>query len=246
MVLPQDVLDDCFELAGIGRIAEAVELAGRAIRSYPEDGRLWQLCGLLRHRLGDIQGACSALETASLLVPLEPAPRCALAECYARTGHAELAIDLFRELAGDERCPTTLLAAVAAGLGGLGEHHDALEACREIIRRDPEHHQAYFGVAFYLRRIGRPPRAVLPAVLQAHELAPDIPLYRITLAALYDHLGRREEAYDLLCDVDPGVVRCCCCLQRAMAIFRHQGDDERFEAFRARIDPAQEPRRPDA
>jgi Flp pilus assembly protein TadD len=238
MVLPQDVLDDCFELAGRGRFSEAEELAGEAVRSYPDDGRLWQLHGLLLHRMSEFVRGCSALETAGLLVPLEPSSRCALADCYARTGHAELARDLYRGLSGDARCPTELLTAVASGLGGLGDHETALETCLELIRRDPEHHQAYFGVAFYLRRLGRPARGVLPAIQRAHELAPESPLYRITLAAILDHIGRREEAYELLRVVDPAVVQCGCCLHRMLVLFRNAGDLPRSVACRKQIDRA--------
>lgn len=231
----RNVLDHCIELVRAGRPAEAEEQADRAVRGGSEDGRLWQFLGLLRHRSGDLAGARTALETAGLLVPLDPPARRALADCYARTGHPGLAVDLYRDLAGDGRCPTELLPAVASGLGGLGEHVPALEVCRELIRRDPFHHGGHFGVAFYLRRLGLPPEAALPAVAKAHELAPDLLLYRIALASLLDYVGRREEAYELLRDVDPGVVRCRCCLRRMTAILRDAGDASRADAHVPRV-----------
>ena len=68
----RDVLDHCFELVRAGRPAEAEEQADRAVRGGSEDGRLWQFLGLLRHRSGDLAGRGTTLETAGLLVPLEP------------------------------------------------------------------------------------------------------------------------------------------------------------------------------
>lgn len=246
MNLHRDMADRCFELVGLGRIDEASEMAERAVQGDPEDGRFWQFLGLLRHRQGNYPGACAALETASLLVPLEPSSRCALAECHARAGRKGLACDLYRQLGRDERCPTTLLAAVAAGLGSLGENEAALAACRKIVRRDPEQHHAHFGVAFYLRRLGRPLPSVITAVARAHELAPQVSLYRVSLAVLLDHSGQREEACDLLRDVDPTAMQCRSCLRRAMAIFQEAGDWERFEAFRTQTDSLPEPGRHDA
>jgi tetratricopeptide repeat protein len=127
----QNGLDRCSRLVSAGKLAEAVRLAERAVECHPEDGDLWQFLGQVRHRLGKLAGAQSALETASLLVPLEPPARRALADCYARTGHPSSAADLYR----DARCPTDLLPSVASGLGGLGEYGAALEVCRELIRR---------------------------------------------------------------------------------------------------------------
>lgn len=230
------ILGRCFELAGAGRLAKAEDLAERALREDENDGHLWRFVGLLRHREQDYAGACHALETAGLLVPLEPSTRCALAECLARTGHRAPALDLYRDLLQDERCPTTLLPAVAAGLGHLGEDVEALAACRELIRRNPTHPEAHFGVAFYLRRQRRPIAEALPYVERAHELAPDVPLYRISLATMLDHAGRRDEAYDLLRDVDLGAVSCRCCLRRMTTIFLAAGDPCRGEECRSKAD----------
>ena len=216
---PRDVLGRCLELFHQGLIAEADRLAGEGLESSPDDGDLWQMHGLLRQCLGDFTGACSSLETASLLVPLSPSARCALADCYARTGQAALARDLYRHLTGDDRIPSELLAAVASGLGGLGDDEAALGACRDLVRRDPTRHEAHFGVAYYLHRLGHPAEAALPAVALAHELAPGVPLYRVVLASLLAQAGEHEEAYDLLHGVDPRSVGCRCCLHRMMSVF---------------------------
>ena len=233
---PRDFLRSGLELFNQGRLVEAEELIEAGLERFPDEGDLWQLCGLLRHRGGDASGACAALETASVLVPLAPSSCCALADCYVRMGRRALARDLYRQLAGDVRCPTALLPAVASGLGSLGDDEAALGACRELARREPGCHEAHFGIGFYLRRLGHPPAAAIPPIARAQELAPRLPLYRVALAGLLTGVGRQEEAYDLLRGVDPRLVGCRCCLGRMMAIFQHAGDRSRLDACRAQAE----------
>jgi hypothetical protein len=154
-----------------------------------------------------------------------------LADCYAWVGQANLAGMLYRGLAEDPACPTELLPPVAAGLGAVGENALALETCRELARREPWRHQAYFGIAFYLRRLGSPVGDVLDPVRRAFELAPGSVLYRVTLSALLDHVGRRDEACELMSDVDPASISCTCCLRRVATLFRQSGDKGRAERW---------------
>jgi Flp pilus assembly protein TadD len=227
-----DILKRCFELAGTGELDEAGDLAEQALALEGENGLLWRFVGLLRHRAGDFTGARDALETAQVLVPFDPSTSCILAETLARTGHTGPALEVYRDLATDERSPDKLLPAIAAGLGYLGEFGLALDACLELIRRLPEHPEAHFGAAFYVRRLGRPPEAALPYVARAFELAPEVPLYRISLATLLDHAGRRDEAYELLRYIDLDGVSCRCCLRRMTTIFLAAGDADRSSACR--------------
>ena len=169
---PQEILQRCLELFNEGRISEADVLAEAGLRRSPDDGDLWQMYGLPRQRRRRRRrGLCGAgdgrsARAAGLLIPLR------LADCYARTGRIELARDLYRHLAGDNRCPTALLPAVASGLGAIGDDETALDVCRELVRRDPTRHEAHFGMAFYLRRLGNPPEAILPVVARAHSWSP--------------------------------------------------------------------------
>jgi len=235
-----DILKRCFELAGAGELDEAGDLAEQALASEGENGLLWRFVGLLRHRAGDYQGARHALETAQALVPFDPSTSCILAESLARTGHAGPAREVYQALAADENCPETLFPTIAAGLGFLGEDGLALDACLELIRRVPEHAEAHFGAAFYLRRLGRPPEAALPYVARACELAPGVDLYRISLATLLDHAGRRDEAYELLRGIDLDGVSCRCCLRRMTTIFLAAGDAARGSACRRKSGDAVE------
>lgn len=228
----EGILGRCFELAGAGDLDAAGDLAELALGVEGDNGPLWRFVGLLRHQSGDFTGARDALETAQALVPFDPTASCALAECLARTGRSAPACEVYRALADDDRCPERLMPAIAAGLGFLGEYERALDVCVELIRRRPDHAEAHFGAAFYLRRLGRPLETALAYVARAHALAPEAELYRISLAILLDHAGRREEAYELLRGVDLDGVSCRCCLRRMTTIFLAVGDADRVQSCR--------------
>ncbi len=223
----RDIFDRCLDHFHRGRFSQAETLARVGLREFPKDGHLWQLLGLFRQRAGDFAGASEALETASLLMPLAPSARCTLADCHARLGRVELARQFYRHLAGDDACPTALLPAVASGLGSVGEDATALDVCRELSRREPTRHEAFFGMAFYMRRLGHPVEALIPVVTRAHDLAPEIVTYRVLLASLLATTGEHQEAYELLRDVPSESVQCAGCLRRMMAVFRLAGDDAR-------------------
>ena len=133
---------------------------------------------------------------------------------------------LYRHLANDPRCPTELLSATARGLGWIGDDKTALQACRELSRRDSTRHDAYFGEAYYLRRLGYSAETVLPIVLQAYESAPNVALYRVALASLLNGVGEIEEAQDLIRGVTPESIGCRCCLQRVLAVFQSADDND--------------------
>ena len=220
----EDVLRRRFELYHRGELAHANELSEHALHKFSDDGALWQLDGLVRRDRGDFDGARRALEMASVLIPLNPGAQCALAECYARARQPELAHDLYRYLAKSGRSPTALLSAIASGLGSVGDNESALEVCRELSRREPTQHEAFFGIAFYMRRLAYPVEMVIPVATRAHELAPQFIPYRVLLASLLASIGEYKEASDLLRDIPPDSVRCRCCLRRMMTIFRLAGE----------------------
>lgn len=217
---PQRIIDRCLALVRSSRLEEAASLASTGLDRFPDEGRLWRLRGLVRHQIQNYRGAGDDIETASLLVPLDPAARRALADCHMRAGEKALARDLYLHLSADPKCPTELLPAVASGLGGLGEYPAALETCRRLVRRDSNRHEAHFGIAYYLRRLGHSLQTIVTNVSRAHELSPATPLYRITLASLYDQAGRGDEARELLQDLDPSALKCPCCLKRVASLFR--------------------------
>jgi Flp pilus assembly protein TadD len=232
----QYVADRCLQLYVCGCADDTARAAADAVRQLPDDGHAWQLAGLARLRTGDTAGALAALETATALVPLNPSARCALADCYVRAGKTGLAVDLYDDLAADATCPSALLPGVASGLGAVGADRAALGVCRELARREPGSHEALFGMAYYQRRLGRSVEEVTPLVARAHELAPESAVYRVVLASLLDNLGRRDEAYELLRDVQPASATCPRCLRRILTMFWLAGNAQGSQALRGRDD----------
>jgi len=216
----QRIIDRCLELVRNDRLEEAARLASAGLDRHQDEGQLWRLRGIVRHRLQNFRGAGDDLETASLLVPLDPVARRLLADCHMRAGEKELARNLYLHLAADPKCPSELLPAVASGLGGLGEYRAALETCRLLVGRDSNRHEAHFGIAYYLRKTGHPIESIVEHVSRAHTLSPTTPLYRITLASLLDHAGRGDEARELLQDLDPSTLKCPCCVRRIASLFQ--------------------------
>jgi len=219
-----------------GKIAQADQAAAEAVLIFPDDGELWQLHGLLRQRLGDHDRACSALETAGLLVPLSPAAQCALADCHARAGRKELARELYRNLVRVRSCPTSLLASVASGLGGIGDDAAALDVYHELAQREPNRHDALFGVAYHMRLIGHAPEEILPVIDRAQNIAPEITVYRVLKASLLAQLGRFDEACEALRDAKPRALGCSGCLRRVMTFLDGGRTDEFLETFREHAD----------
>lgn len=207
-----------------GDFARAVELCRDALRARPDDGDLWQLCGAAYWELGLVEDAQEALETASCLKPLNPLAQCALAEVYTRTNQVESAKAICANLAGRDDCPVPLMPRVARGLGRLGEYRLALTVCERLVALRPCHHAALFGVAFYRSALGARPEEILPYVAAAHELAPQVCSYRVSLASVLALLGRCQDAYDIVRDVPAEEVHCPDCVRRLVPVFRRVRD----------------------
>jgi len=227
-----------------GDYQPAAELASSAVLDFPDDGNLWELRGVALHHLGEHSAARSALETASLLQPIDVGARYCLAGCYAATGLYDLAVFVYQMVAEDGRAPLWLLPNIASKLGQLNEHQAALGVCRLILLRDDSRHEAHFGIAFYLRRLGAPLEAVVEATTRAHELAPQVPLYRVVLASLLHEMDQTEEAYDLLRQLPPESIACPCSLRRMMLVFDAVSDHERTQACAERVQQLQKKRQP--
>lgn len=216
------------ELLKTGQIEQAAELAASGVCEFPEDGPLWELLGVAHQRSGQPELAREALEMATILKPLDIGARFCLAEAYAATGFRDMAIFVFRMVSDDPRTPIWLLPKVASQLGELDAFPHALGVCQLIVERDADRHEAHFGIGFYLRRLDVSTTRVMQSVARAHELAPEIPLYRIVYASLLRELGQDEEAYELLRSLPPGAVRCPDSLRRMMQVFHTAKDAQRL------------------
>lgn len=214
---------------------QAAEIAARAIRHHPDDGGLWELLGVARHHAGLHDAAIEALETATLLKPLDIGARFCLAGSFAANGQRELAVFVYRILAHDKMTPIWLLPRIAARFGQMAEYTDALETCQHLLFRDSTRHEAHFGIAFYLRRLGAPMSGVIDALTRAHESAQTVGLYRVVLAALLHDQGQTDEAYDLLRHLPTGTICCPHLLKRMSLVFRAAYDPDRARECRERV-----------
>lgn len=87
-----------------------------ALREDRDDGRAWETLGLVQYARGRFRSCVSALECASLLVPLQPAARVCLAHGYGKIGKTTLSRDLLVALIDDASLTMALLLQVAVGL----------------------------------------------------------------------------------------------------------------------------------
>lgn len=229
---PDDFLARCVDLYQQGRMPAVEEATARFVETCPDDGRFWQLLGVTRWTQGKYEEARSALETASCLRPLAPLGQVALAGCYRRTGQPEVARMMYQHLAGLETCPLELLPKVSVGLGCLGEFSLALDVCARLASREPRHHAAFFGMAFYMGKLGYPSASLLDPLVKAYNLAPRVLPYRLNLALLYAELNQPVQAYFLLEAVRPSMVPPCFALERLADIFAAVGDEDRCQEYR--------------
>lgn len=220
----EELFDSGLALLRSGQVAQTVALASRAVIDFPHDGMLWELLGVASQRNGQPETAREALETATLLKPLDIGARFCLAEAFAATGFHELAVFVYRLVADDPRTPVWLLPRVASNLGNLEEFGHALGVCQLLVLRDANRHEAHFGISFYLRKLGVGNGQALAAIARAHELSPRTPLYRVVYASMLREYGRTEEAYDLLHDLSLNSVHCPHLLHRMLLVFQSVND----------------------
>lgn len=227
-----------------GLIAPALAVVTRVLDRFPEEGRFWELAGVIYHAQQDHERALFHLETASTLVPLSARAEAVLAAEHWRSGRVELARDAFIHLASRTDLPTALLAAVAAGLGRTGHPCRALEVCREAARRLPEADEAWYAMAYYMSRLAYPVETVLRVMERALALDPRCVMYRVAVALLCDRAGDVRRAYHFLSGLEVEelvALRCPRCVDRLASIFARAGDAVRHGVCRDRRAALPEP-----
>lgn len=225
------------QLYRAGHLIQALERAERELGADPDHGRLWELKGLIHRSRGESEPARRALEAATLFVPLRPAARCALADCYAHAGRSQLAYEMYRGLFDDPQTPPELWLSIAKGLDHVGASALALSVCRSAARRDPDSPQAWHDLACYLGRCGYAPRFVLASARKAVALAPDVGRWRIGLASLLSQAEKPHEAGVVASKLSAeqlAAAECPCCVRRIAEVFDDLGDAARAELCRQR------------
>ena len=152
-----DVQRSVLELYWSGSFDQALALFHPALRDNPDDGRLWELCGLIHRSKNDCPPCLHALETEMLLVPLSFAAQCALADCYVHAERTELALDLYQHLLDQlTDLPTDLLKNVGVGFESLGELKSALRVSQEAAAREPDSAEHRYATAYFMGQLNYP------------------------------------------------------------------------------------------
>lgn len=220
-----------------GDLPEARKRADAAIGADEDDGRAWEVRGLVLRDLNEPLDAADAIEHASLLVPICLEARIALAQCYGTLRRRTLARDLYLELVKSNDLSLALLLEVAAGLNAVDEPKLAMEVCRRAGWRDPEAAQVYYDMALYAARCGYRPSVVESLAWHAIDLEPENVHYRLGLASLLTRFARVTEAHRLVQSLSPqqiAALTCRGCLERMGALFEQAGDAERGAVCRKR------------
>jgi len=221
-----------------GDVETALNLVKRRLRLDKEDGRGWEMIGLIQYSRRRFAIAVSALERASLLVPLCPAARVCLAHGYAKIDHEDLSRDLLAELIDDQSLSVPLLLQVATGLDSIDSPGMAMLTCRVAAERDPDHPQTFYDMGYYAARSGHHPNITEALARKAITLDPENVCYRVGLASLLVKQGRDDEAYHFVSRFTNEQIErisCRCCLSRIVDLFEQQGDLRRVVLCRQQL-----------
>ena len=218
-----------------GCFDEALDLLHDRLEIDPDEGRLWELCGLVYRATNDCQACLDALERASLYVPLSFLAQCALAECYVNTGRHEWARDIYIYLVEQPDLSASLLKRLAAGFDWLGDFPMALRLSREVAKKLPDDAESRYAMAYFMGKLDYPLPAIESEARHAVALAPGRVHYRIGLAGLLEQHGRIVEALEWITDLTVEQIQnlsCKNCLVRLARIFGAAGDGNRANVCR--------------
>lgn len=226
---------DVYERGSFDRARELVE----AYLEYRcEDGRAWELKGLIHLAQGEDSQSVAALERASLLVPLSSAGQVCLGHGYGRIGRRSLSRDLLVDLIDNETLEIELLLQVGTALDAIGHPALAMRACRRATQRDPDVAQAYYDMGYYAARCGYPLSVTESLARRAIFLDPDRVSYRVGLASLLVRNGRRREAHELMrhfSNDQIAAIDCRPCLERIVELFESVHDYRRVILCQQRL-----------
>jgi len=230
-----DRIRDAYEA---GELETALALTKRHLARHPDDGRVWELAGLMQYAAGEFAKSVAAIERASLHIPLRPAARVCLGHGYGKLGKNELSRDLLVNLIRDESLSVPLLLQVAAGLDAIGHPTIALQACRRAAERDPQQAQAYYDMGYYAARCGYRPQYTESLARKAIALDPENVCFRVGLAAHLIRQERTQDAYEIvrsLTNEQIEAITCSCCLKRIVAVYEAAGDYRRVVLCRQQL-----------
>jgi tetratricopeptide (TPR) repeat protein len=216
-------------------LERALTLADSHLAGNEDDGRVWELKGLIHHARREFETALGALETASSLIPMNPAASVCLGQCYGRVGRKGLSRDVLVSLVDDSRLTCELLLQVATGLDAVDEPRIAMDVARKATQKDPLDGQGYYDMGFYAARAGHPPRIVESLARKALSLEPDNVGFRLGLASFLVKHGKSSDALEVVQNMTIERIHCRCCLERIVDLFESPGDFRRAVLCRQQL-----------
>lgn len=237
-MLNQLVTDLCrgaIKLHQSGQTLRAIDVLRERVNESPDEGRVWELLGMLAYAVNNFKLATESLEHASALLPLSPRAQVVLAKCYDESGHRSAARTIYTHVASLDNLADDLYEPLSAGLGRHGEYQQALTVCRLAARRMPDNPEPLKGIVHYMRRLRMPVERILPTLFRAHHLAPEDQDCRITLAWLLHETGQSDEGVYLLEQVECEEFTCIRCLTLMQHIFEAVGKNDRAGDCRHRL-----------
>ncbi len=232
------VLETASSLFKRGFHEEALEVIDEQLGHSPDEGRLWELRGLILRAMGKLALACDSLEHASLLIPLSASGQLTLADCCSRLDQRDLALLVGQHLLARGQLDPSLLLHLAHIFDRCGQPSVSVEICRLACRRDPGFHQAAFDTGYFLGRNGQPAEEIEAAAREAIRIAPHHVNYRVALAVFLWQHERGDEALaevEFLTLEQLGKLSCACCLGKLVSIYEHGAAEEQCRACAERI-----------
>ena len=202
----------------------------RKLAENSDDGALHQAVGLAFADLALLRRARPVLETAQVLTPLCAEAELALADCYITAGDEKHAVMLLKNAGLRSDSPCGLRLRAAERIGRIGGQRLGWMICRKAVQDFPDEPQAWFGLSYFLGRVGSPFPQIESAAMQAIDLAPDVVCYRTSLASALFQLDRAADAYRLVRHFEPAQINevaCDCCVERLRLIFESTDDWQR-------------------
>ncbi len=221
-----------------GDLEAALEVVAKVVYGNENDGRAWELMGLVFRDLAKPKSAVNAFENASWLVPLHPLSQICLAECYGVVGKRVLARDLYLSQVESAMSCAELLLLIAAGLEGIDEPHLAMEVCRKASSIAPDSGQVVYDMCFYASRCGSQISVIETLAWRAVELEPQNVHFRVGLSSLLIRLERYSKAHWIvssLSDQQIHEITCVCCLQRIKQLYVAAADVVRSQLCEQRL-----------
>ena len=228
-------LDHIDQLRVLGSFAEALRHLNTLTTEVEDNGRAWELMGLVHFELANYQQSLDALERASLLVPLSVEAQCRLAECYMTSRRREVAAVIYAHLATLDVGLEELAELIGIGLKKIGQFDLALGFCLHHLGRFSSNHKLLFIVTESMRRLEYDNDVITPIACQVYRLQPDNVTYRVRFARHLLVARRNSEAVNLLQSVDLNALQCIPSLQRLRMLFEQLGEHDSSQICRARL-----------